>query len=94
MSDVDQTTRELQTNIERMDALLREGQELTARSEKMLSEAGASPEIAQAFVARQTPQQQEEFAREVKALEQEIERDLPKQTASRPMRLKPTRQMI
>lgn len=94
MSDVDQTTKELQVTLARMDALLREGQEITERSEKMLSDAGATPELAQAFIARQTPEQQEEFNRELKALEAEIDRDLPKQTAARQMRLKPARQMI
>ena len=94
MSDVDQTVRDAKATIEKLDAMLRDSQEILAQGERTMSDLGIQPGTAQAYASRQPADQQAEFARQVQAIHDEIERDVPKQTATRPMKLKPARQIV
>ena len=94
MSDVDQTAEAAKATIEKLDAMLRDGQELVARGEKQLSGLGVQPDTARRFADRQPADGRAEFEREVQAIQDEIDRDAPRQVATRQAKLKPSRQMV
>ena len=94
MDDVEMTQQESKANIERVEAALGQAQDLLDRSKDAVGPEASSPGFVRSFVARQPKDAQEEFEREVKAVNEEIERDLPRQEAKRSVRVKPTRQMV
>lgn len=92
--DVDATLREGQANIARTETLLKQAEEALQRSTKLLADNHVSAEGLHDFIAKQGREGQEAFAKEAQAVRDEIERDLPRQEASRAPRVRPTRQMV
>ena len=92
--DVDATLRESQANIAKTDAMLKEAEEMLERGRKLMEENNVTPESLHAFIAQQNQDGQEAYEKEVQAVREEIERDLPKQQATRQTRVRPTRQLI
>lgn len=94
MQDLDATAREAESNIAQTEALLGQATAMLDRSKKELEAAGGSPDLARGFMGRRTAEEKAAFEREVQGIKDEIERDLPRQTATRTARVKPTRQMV
>jgi predicted DNA-binding transcriptional regulator len=94
MNDVDMTQKEAAETIERVDAALRAAQAALDSTKEILGEEATQPGFARNYVARQPQKLQEEFEAAVAETVAEIERDLPKRTATRQVRVKPTRQMV
>jgi hypothetical protein len=93
--DVDATLRETQATIAKTEAVLKEAQEALEKGEKLRQENNVSGEKLHAFIAAQSAEAQAEFAKEAQAIQDEIERELPKQQpAARQTRVRPGRQMI
>jgi hypothetical protein len=96
--EVDKTLHETAATIAKTDALLKQAQEMLDAGNKLMEDNNVSPDALHAFIDRQSPAGKAEFAKEVQAINEEIERDLPKQQpqepAMRPTRVRPNRQMI
>jgi predicted nucleic acid-binding Zn-ribbon protein len=93
--EVEATLRESQAVIARAEALLKEAGEAMERGEKLLADNNVSAEALHAFIEKQSAEGRAEFEKEVQAVREEIERDLPKQEATaRSVRVRPSRQMI
>lgn len=92
--DVDATLRESQANIAKLDAILKEAEETLARGDKLMEDNNVSADTLHAFIGQQSQEGRAEFEKEAQAVREEVERDLPKQEATRPTRVRPTRQMI
>ncbi|MEJ0017883.1 MAG: hypothetical protein WDN25_15200 [Acetobacteraceae bacterium] len=93
--DVDATLRESEATIAKSEALLKQAADLLAQNDKLLADNNVSADGLQTFIGQQNQQGQAEYAKEVQAIHEEIERDLPKQQeAQRTARVRPTRQMV
>jgi hypothetical protein len=93
--DVEATLRESQNVIARTEALLKEAGDAMERGEKLLADNNVNAEVLHAFVAKQNAEGRTEFEQAAQAIQEEIERDLPKQQApARSVRVRPSRQMI
>lgn len=92
--DVDATVRETLANIAKMDAMLKEADDMLARSAKLMEDNNVTPDALHSYIDQQGGAGKEEFEKEAQAVREEIERDLPKQQATRQTRVRPTRQMI
>ena len=93
-TELDTTAREAEATIGKVDALLKQAEEQLARHDQMLRDNNVAPGSVSGFFGNQSAEAQEEFARERQAIQEEIERDLPKQEAPRGPRVKPGRQMV
>jgi hypothetical protein len=94
MDEVEQTAREAEATIARVDAMLKHGGELLQRGHAAIGDEAEVSALARAYIERQPSEHRAEYERELETLQQELERDLPKQTATRTARVKPTRQMV
>ena len=92
--DVDATLREAEANITKMNAMLKEAEDVIERGKKLMEENNVTPDSLRTFIGQQSREGQEEYEKEVQAVHEEIERDLPKQQATRQTRVRPTRQLI
>lgn len=92
--DVDATLRESQANVARMDSLLKEADAALQRSQQLLKDNNVSAEGLHEFVAGQGSEAKEAFEKEAQAIRDEIERDLPRQEATRAPKVRPSRQMV
>lgn len=91
MIDSDPTMKEAEATIARTDHALAEANAMLERSR---TEIGDVQDIARAYVDRLPAAKRAEVDREVQALADEIERDLPRRVATRQTRVKPSRQMV
>ena len=93
--EVDATLQEAQATIAKMDAMLKQADELLESGRKLMDDNNVTPEALHDFIGQQNEAGKTEFAKEVQAVHEEIERDLPKQEPpTRQTRVRPTRQMI
>jgi hypothetical protein len=93
MNEIDTTVREAESTMARLTEMLKEGEALLKRSEEFAAQ-GATPELAHEFLSKQTREMREGADREIQALNEELERDLPKREAQRTVRVRATRTMV
>lgn len=93
MDDVEITMREAEAAVERSTRMMAEAEDLLKRSEELAAQ-GATPELARSFLEKQTAEVREQAEREIQALHEELERDLPKREVPPSVRVRPTRSMV
>ena len=93
MDEIDNTVREAETNIERTSKLLAESEALLKRSEECAAQ-GATEETVRAYLAKQDNETRANAEKEIQALHEELERDLPKLEAQRTVRVRANRTMV
>jgi predicted transcriptional regulator len=98
MSELDRTQSETAATVAQVSSAIEAAQrdiaEMADRTRSLVGGEALSAGFTEAYVARQPKEVQEAVAREVAALREEVERDLPKVEARRAVRVKPTRQMV
>jgi hypothetical protein len=93
MNEIDNTVREAEANIERTSKMLVESEALLKRSEEFAAQ-GATPETVHAYLAKQDAETRTNADKEIQALHEELERDLPKREAQRNVRVRAHRTMV
>ena len=92
--DVDERCARSQANIAKLDAILKEAEETLARGDKLMEDNNVSADTLHAFIGQQSQEGAQNSKRRRRQSARRLSATCRSRRATRPTRVRPTRQMI